>query len=110
MSDSPLPRTADRRHSSQISVVLSPEQLAQYSKVDTSLPTLVVQARADELHREFVYAVVSLIAGVIAFLSIVGGYVFLVLHGFPKSAAGLLATGVLSLIGGFIRNRLGSGS
>ena len=92
--------------SSQISVVLSPEQLAKFAEVSPDLPALVVKARGDELHGEFMYAVIRSTYGIIALPTIVGGYVYLVVHGFPRSAAGLLATGVLSLIGGFVRARL----
>jgi hypothetical protein len=88
------------------SVVLSPEQLQEYGKIDPSLPGLVLRGRDHELQREFLYAIGSLTAGVIAFLSIVGGYVYLVMHEHPNAAAALLGTGVLSLIGGFIRARL----
>lgn len=92
----------------QTSLVFSPDQLAEYALVNQNLPALVVKARDDELRREFTYAVLSLISGVVALLSIIVGYIFLTLHGFAGAAAGLLATGVLSLIGGFIRSRLRS--
>ena len=111
---SPRPSSNDARallpERPQISVALSPEQLADFAKTDPALPALIVKSRNDELRQEFTYAIVSLIGGVVAFLSIVVSFVFLVLHGFPKSAAGLLATGVLSLVGGFVRNRLRSSS
>jgi hypothetical protein len=90
----------------QVSLVLSPEQLAEYARVNSDLPALVVKARNDELRRQFTYATLSLLSGILALLSIIGGYIYLVVQGHPRSAAGLLATGVLGLIGGFIRSRL----
>ncbi len=93
----------------QTAVVLSPEQLLQYGKVDPSLPGLVVRARDHELQREFLYAIGSLTAGVIMFLSVVCGYIYLVMREHPKAAIGLLGTGVLGLISGFVRARLRTG-
>ena len=90
----------------QTSLVLSPEQLAEYARVSSDLPALVVKARSDELTRQFTYAVLSLLSGIVALLSIIGGYIYLVVQGYPRSAGGLLATGVLGLIGGFLRSRL----
>jgi hypothetical protein len=48
----------------------------------------------------------SLTYGIVAFLSIVTGFIYLVLRGHAHAATGLLATGVLGLIGGFVRSRL----
>ena len=90
----------------QNALVLSPEQLSEYAALDKALPALLIRTRNDELRREFTYAVLSLLSGVISLLTVVGGYIYLVLHGHPRAAAGLLATGVLGLIGGFIRSRL----
>lgn len=92
----------------QTSVVLSPEQLQEYGKIDPSLPELVLRSRDHELQREFLYAIGSLTAGVLCLFSIVGGYIYLVINGHSEAATGLLGTGVLSLIGGFVRSRLRS--
>ena len=90
----------------QVSLVLNPEQLAEYARVSPELPALVVKGRNAELRRQFVYAVLSLLSGVVALLSLIAGYVYLVIQGHPHAAAGLLAGGVLGLVGGFIRSRL----
>lgn len=91
---------------SQTAVVLSPEQLQEYRNIDPSLPDLVLRNRDHELQREFRYAIASLAAGVICLFSVVGGYVYLVMNSHPEAASALLGTGVLSLIGGFVRSRL----
>jgi hypothetical protein len=92
--------------STKFAVVPSPDQLAKFAAVDPALPARILEAGDRELNREFLYAVLSATYGIIALLSVVGGYIFLTLHGFAHSAAGLLAAGVLSLIGGFVRSRL----
>ena len=65
-----------------------------------------MQAETDEARREFWYAVASLAGGVITVLSVVGGFVYLVMNNHPQAAGSLLGTGVLGLIQGFIRARL----
>jgi hypothetical protein len=78
----------------------------EYSRVNPDLPALIVKARNDELQRQFLYAVLSLLSGLAGLFALIAGSVFLALHGHPQAAAGLLATGVLGLIGGFVRSRL----
>ena len=86
----------------QVSLVLNPEQLKEFQAVDPKLPALVVEAQTLELQRQYRYAVLALASGLGAFLSIVGGFIFLVLH-----AAGLLlGAGVVGLVAGFVRSRL----
>jgi hypothetical protein len=48
----------------------------------------------------------ALFCGLAAFSGVVGGFIYLVMHGHPEAAGGLLATGVLGLIGTFLRSRL----
>src|SRR5271157_377381 len=88
------------------SLLPSPQQLQGYLRVNPRLPELVVQAETDEARREFWYAVASLAGGVITVLSVVGGFVYLVMNNHPQAAGSLLGTGVLGLIQGFIRARL----
>jgi hypothetical protein len=90
----------------KLSVLPTPDQLARFAAVDATLPAKVIEASDRELKREFLYAALSATYGIVALLSVVGGYIYLTLHGFAHSAAGLLAAGVLSLIGGFVRSRL----
>lgn len=97
---------AEPKRRKQTSLILNPEQLAQYARLDRELPALIVKARDNELKRQFAYAVLSLVCGILALLTVVGGFIFLVLRGHAQAAAALLATGVLGLIGGFLRSRL----
>jgi small-conductance mechanosensitive channel len=90
----------------QTSLVLNPEQLKEFQVIDPALPALVVEARTLELKRQFHYAVLALVAGLVAFLSMVGGFVFLVLQGHSGAAGLLLGAGVLGLVAGFVRSRL----
>ncbi len=94
------------RQKEQTSLVLSPEQLAKYAKVDPSLPMLVVEARNLELKRQFTYAIVGMIAGVAVVFCILGTFTYLAMNGHTAAAAGLLGAGVIGLVGGFVRSRL----
>ena len=98
-----LPRTPIRQ---QTSLVLNPEQLELYARIDSSLPALIVQGRNDELKRQFLYAVLSLSAGLLSLLALIAAFVYLVMQGHTEAAAGLLGVGVLGLVGGFVRSRL----
>ncbi len=90
----------------QTSLILSPEQLAEFAKVDPSLPALVIEARNAELRRQFTYALTALAGGILTVISILAAFVYLVMQGHTSAAAGLLGVGVLSLVGGFVRSRL----
>lgn len=85
------------KRTEQVSLVLNPSQLAEYALVSPELPALVIKARNAELRRQFIYAVLSLSAGIAALLSLIGGYIYLVMQGHPHAALGLLAGGVLGL-------------
>jgi hypothetical protein len=52
------------------------------------------------------YATLSLLGGLIVAVAVIGGFVYLVVQGYPKAAGGLLGVGVLNMIGGFVRNRV----
>ena len=95
-----------RRQSEQTSLVLNPQQLAEYASVDPTLPMLVIASRDAELGRKFLYAVLSLVAGVLVVFGILGAFIYLVMNGHPQAGAALLGAGVLSLVGGFVRSRL----
>jgi predicted benzoate:H+ symporter BenE len=99
-------RTTVSEERNQTSLVLSPEQLAEFGKVDSALPALVIENRNAELQREYRYAMGSLAGGVLVTFGILGSFVYLVMSGHPQAAAGLLGVGVLSLVGGFLRSRL----
>jgi hypothetical protein len=88
------------------SVVLSPLQLREYYQVDPALPALIVEKIDRDQQREFQYATRALtIGGLITCLAI-GGFVYLVMHDKDTPAYTLLGSGVLGLIGSFLRARL----
>jgi hypothetical protein len=90
------------------SLLPSPAQLQQYRQVDPRLPELVVQVADREAHRDYAYALTGMITSAVLFLSVVGGFVYLVMNDHPKSATGLLGAGVLGLISAMLRARLRS--
>ncbi len=90
----------------RLAVVPSPEQLAKFAAIDPALPARILEAGERESTQEFRYALLSATYGILALLSVVGGYIYLAVKGLPREATGLLAAGVLSLIGGFVRSRL----
>lgn len=92
------------------SLLPSPAQLQLYRQVDSRLPELVVQVADREAQREYYYALAGMISSVVLFLSVVGGFVYLVMQDHPKAAAGLLGAGVLGLINAILRARLRSKS
>jgi uncharacterized membrane protein len=48
----------------------------------------------------------ALIIGGVVALSLVGGFIFLVMNGHPKAAAGLLSGGVITIVTAFLSSRL----
>jgi hypothetical protein len=92
------------------SLLPSPAQLQQYKQIDLRLPELVIQVADREAQREYYYALAGMISSVLLFLSVVGGFVYLVMTDHPKSAAGLLGAGILGLIHAILRARLHSRS
>jgi hypothetical protein len=92
------------------SLLPSPAQLQLYRQVDSRLPELVVQVADHEAQREYHYALAGMISSGVLFLSVVGGFVYLVMNDHSKAAAGLLGAGVLGLIHAILRARLRSKS
>jgi len=88
------------------SLLPSPAQLQLYKQVDLRLPELVIQVADREAHREYRYAVAGMASSAILFLSLVGGFVYLVMNDHPKSAGALLGAGVLGLVHAMLRARL----
>jgi hypothetical protein len=56
--------------------------------------------------RAFWYALISLIFGGSIALSLVGGFVYLVMQGHPKAAGSLLTAGAFGMVAGFRSTRL----
>jgi hypothetical protein len=91
---------------SRTAVLANTSDLAEFAALDPKLPALVLQSMDQQLKREFFYAAMSLGAGLIALLAIVGGYVYLSMNGHPVTSGVLLGAGVLGLITAIIRLRL----
>ncbi|HEX4651328.1 MAG TPA: hypothetical protein VH250_07465 [Granulicella sp.] len=71
-------------------LVLNPDTLLQFSRIDPDSPSMVTQAGIVERTQEYRYAMASLFCGLAAFGCVVGGFVYLVISGHPGSAGGLL--------------------
>jgi hypothetical protein len=83
------------------------EQLTQISRdLGPKMAELIVQIAARNQRGELLYATLSLLGGLIVAVAVIGGFVYLVVQGYPKAAGGLLSVGVLNMIGGFVRNRV----
>jgi hypothetical protein len=91
----------------QLGIVLNPEILQFYKGIDESLPVLILQTVDTQLKREYRYALGGQIVAGTALLLMAGGFIFLVMNGHDKPAYILLGAGVLNVIGGFLRARLG---
>jgi hypothetical protein len=87
-------------------LVLSPEILLQFAQVDPGMPSMVTRAGIVERTQEYRYAMAALFCGLAAFGCVVGGFIYLVMNNHPNPASALLVTGILSLVGAFLRSRL----
>jgi len=56
--------------------------------------------------QKYRYAMAGQFYAFAAFLSVVVGFIYLVMQGHPVAAGGLLAAEVMSLLGTFLRSRL----
>lgn len=88
--------------------VPNPAILREYSEVAPELPALIIQAWERRHHRQFVYATTLGVIGGCVMLTLIGGYIYLVMEDHRYYAAGLLSGGVLSAVAGFIATRLDS--
>jgi hypothetical protein len=68
----------------------------------------IIAARNEAVKMEYRYAMAGLAIAGLGLISVVGGFIFLVMYNHPQAAACLLGAGILSLIGGFIKTRLSS--
>lgn len=71
---------------------------------DEKVKALIMLANA-ESRRSNIYAITGMLCGTCSFLSCLGGFVFLVLHGHETAAGVVLGTTVLATIGRMIRGR-----
>jgi hypothetical protein len=65
------------------------------------LPALILAEWSYRHRRSFRYAMTSLVIGGLIALSLVGGFIFLVMHGFGYYALGLLGAGAVGMVAGF---------
>jgi hypothetical protein len=78
-------------------------ELAQLTE-DQARAAITALDRADQ--REHSYALVALICGTSSFLSVMAGFIYLVLQGHTQAAGLLLGAAVLAIVGQIIRSRL----
>lgn len=93
------------RQSLAIPSVPNPELLEEYRRVASELPALVIAEWSARHSRRFRYALTSLIIGGVLALSLVSGFVFLVMKDQGKYAAGLLCAGAFTMVAGFLSTR-----
>jgi hypothetical protein len=77
-----------------------------YSEVGRDVPLAIVRAREAAVKMEYRYAMAGLAIAGVGLVSVIGGYMYLVMSGHPQAAGCLLGAGILSLITAFIKTRL----
>ena len=80
--------------------------LAQYSIISPELPALVLQEWGHRNRRAFWYAPVALVIGGLMGISLIGGFIYLVMNGHVKASVSLLGAGAVSMVAGFVSTRL----
>jgi len=68
----------------------------------------IIEARKDALRLEYRYAMAGMAFAGLGLVSVIGGFIFLVMFGHPEAAGALLGAGILGLIGAFLKTRLKS--
>ena len=84
----------------------SPKQLS--SLAAAAYPEAGPEVALAIIRMEYRYAMAGLAIAGVGLVSIVGGFIYLVMNGHPQAAGCLLGAGVLSLITAFIKTRLSS--
>ena len=74
-------------------LVLNPEVLQEFARVDAGLPLVITQAGIIERRQEYRYALAALFCGLAAFGGVVGGFIYLVMQGHPGAAGGFWRLG-----------------
>jgi hypothetical protein len=90
------------------SLVPSPQQLQAYGEVSAGLPVLILKLVERDAQRDLWYALTGMITSSALFLSVVGAFVYLIMHEHPTAAGSLLGAGVLGVIQAMLRARLHS--
>jgi hypothetical protein len=91
---------------SQISVVLNPQQLRLYSEIDPELPGILVKAAVAVNRREFWFAFSQGTYGFLLALAVIGGSIYLAMHGHDWVAGTMLGAGAVGMVTGFQISRL----
>jgi hypothetical protein len=87
-------------------VVPSRELLDLYAEIHPNLAFDVMDAWNQSHRRAFWYAFVSTLIGGLIALSLVGGFIYLMMNGHSKAAGILLGAGALGMVAGFRSTRL----
>jgi len=90
------------------SLVLSPAQLAEYSRVDPSLPAMILQAEMATSTQTYRHAMYGMTCGLLVQCLFVGGFIYLTTIHEPIQARWLLGGEAFAIVGTFIKARLGS--
>lgn len=90
----------------RIAAIPSAELLREYDLVGHDLPNLVIEAWQAGHRRSFRYAMTALFIGGLLAMSLIGGFIYLVMQGHGGYAATLLGGGALSMVAGFRSVRL----
>jgi hypothetical protein len=86
--------------------VPSPDVLRAYGLVSPDLPFYIVKVWRADHSRNFWYATTALIIGGLLAISLIGGFVYLVMQQHGGYAAGLLGAGAFGMVAGFRASRL----
>jgi hypothetical protein len=100
------PKSGSGKNDPQSASVPSPALLQQYAHVGLDLPALVIKEWGYRHRRAFWYAMLALFIGGLLALSLVGGFIYLVMHNHPTAAGSLLGAGAIGMVAGFRAARL----
>ena len=86
--------------------VPNPDFLKLYAGISPDLPVLVMREWMARNRRPFIYAMASLIGGIVLALALVAGFVYLAMNDHGGYAVTLLGAGAISMVAGFRAARL----
>lgn len=86
--------------------VPGPQVLQGYREIHPDLPAIVMQEWSFRNRRAFIYATIALIIGGLVALSLIGGFIYLVMQGHGGYGSALLGAGALGIVAGFLKSRL----
>lgn len=88
------------------SSIPSPAALAAYQTIDPQLPRMIVDGAIHRDRNSFLYALTGQLVGGAISLSLIGGFIYLVMHNHATEAAELLGAGAIGIVTGFRLTRL----